>query len=331
LSDNFLRAYELTVSRPPNIITEAKTITPEVGSEKVVDKEGDNRTVDLDDAVVITELGFKGRIASNKQQGNGQPFTFTLTGFSEETESYFRKNSVVLLKAGYQGQDLPILFAGQIYDLDIDKSQDIPVMKVSCSEGYTPSSAVKVTKSFPADSNVTYQDVLEYLASVYAENRIPLGREIVTLSNKEGVGGISAIDEIVLEDGYNISGEFLDEALSKACSEVGYTSYFNKGRLYIEPKNYTTDTVDEFKIGIRQAISINKTIPTADTNSKDNQESSEGYKFKTFLDGRMDVGDMIDLQIEDRINGTFKVVGISYTMDYEGQEWYNEIEVQANA
>ena len=335
--NNFLRAYELIVSRPPIIVTEVKHITPEVGSEKVVDKDGDYRSIDLDEAVVLTDLSFKGRIASNKQAGKGQPFSFTISGFSKDTQSYFQKNSVVILKAGYKdpsgkGGDLPILFVGQIFDFKTDHSQDIPTLVVTCSEGYTPSSSVKVTKSFPKDSGITYLDVLQYLADTYAENGLPLGRELSDIADKRGAGNPTPIDQITLNDGYNIQGVYLDKALSTACKEVGYTYYFNKGRLYIEPQNYISPQIEQFKITLRQAISLDKTIPSANTNSKDTQEAATGYKFKTFLDGRMDVGDMVDLEIPGRdVSGTFKIVSISYEMDYEGQDWYNFLEVQNNA
>lgn len=328
---NFLHKYKLTISRPPQINENPETITPEDGSVQVVEKDGDYRTVDSLEAIEITDLSFKGNFNASNTKNSKSAFSFTLKGFRPQTESFVEKNSIVILEAGYENSLLSVIFVGQVYDKEVDNSQEVPVMKVMCTEGYTPSNSVKVTKEFPAATDgspaVTYQDILLYLSGLYSDNGIPIGREIDLLTNKVGQGMTLGIDEIELIDGYTIQSSYLDSALSKVCKEVGFTYYFNKGRLYIEPQNYQSELVEQFTITPQQVLSINKIIPKGALNSKDTQEASAGYRLKIFLDGRLDVGDLIDLRL-DNLNGTFKVKSLEFDMDYEGDSWYTIAEIQ---
>lgn len=323
--DNFKRIYELVIGRPPTIDDASQNISIDIGTHQVVSGEGDYRTVDLTEAIVITELSLKGNIHVNKQKSNGQPFVFELKGFSSETESYIQRNSVVILKAGYASQDAYTLFVGQIYDYNYNYDTEIPVVRVSCTDGYTTSNSVKISKNFP--ESISYLDILNHIANVYAENRIPLGRDLEGLTNKTGAGDIDEIDNIILEDGYTIPSSYLDEALSSVCSEIGYTYYFSKSRLFIEPENYISDQIDSFELLPEHIISVVPAIPANNMNAKDTQEGVTGFKIKTLLDGRVDIGDVVNLKVNDKINGTFKVVSLQYELDYEGQAWYNSMEL----
>lgn len=325
---NFKRQYELTISRPPSINTEPQIITPDAGTSRVVNKDGDYRTVDKLESIVITDLDIQASVSTSKKMGSNTPFNLTMQGFNSNTEGFVEKNSVVILKAGYENTQMSILFVGQVNDKTVDFSTEIPVMRLSCSDGYTPSSAVKITKEFPADPSTTYETVLQYLADIYADNGVPLGRGLTDLQDKLGVGVGNSIDKIRLTKGYVISGMFLDKALSKVCKEVGYTYYFNKSKLFIEPENYQNTLVDEFKILPNQIISIAKIIPTNSMNSKDTQEKTSGYRLKLLLDGRIDVGDFISTEINESVRGVFKVVDVKHDLHFEGDSWFTTIEVQ---
>lgn len=320
---NFIRKYTLTISNPPVIDNERKNITPEDGSSQVVFKEGDYRTEDLD-AVVITDLSFNARISGNKSSGSQSPLSLTLRGFDDQTLTYINKNSVIILKAGFENTQESTLFVGQVVTRGVNYESDIPEVTITASEGYTPSHSVKVSAVFP--DNVSYKEILEFLITKYGDNGIPVGRSLDELVSLVGKGKDLPIDQIVFPDGYTLPPTYLDTALSKVCKDVGFTYYFSKSRLYVEPENYVDNEVTSFNLTPSQILSLADKTITAN-NAKDTQESSNGYKLKVMLDGRVDVGEVVDIDYE-RVSGQFKITGVTHVLDYEGQDWYTEMEIQ---
>ncbi len=322
---NFNRVYELIVSRPPSINSNPTLITPDAETEQVVDKEGDYRTEDLE-AITITDLNLRGSVSSGKSKGSTSPFSATITGLTSNSLAYFEKNSVVILRAGYDNTNVSVLFAGQILTKEVDYSQETSTLSFTASEGYTPSNSVKVTKTFPA--NTTYQNILQFLIDTYGNNGIPVGRGLSELSSLTGKGLSRGVDEITLVDGYTIEPMYLDSALDKVCRETGFTWYLNKSKLYVEPEDYVPTTVESFVLSPNQVLSVSEIIPSNNNNSKDTQEANSGFRIKLLLDGRIDVGDYIEIDIEGIINGSFKVVNIVHNLEFEGESWFTTIEVQ---
>lgn len=320
----FDRKYELIISSPPVIDSTAKNITPQ-DTSKIVTKEGDFRTVDELDAKIFTELQLTCTVGSLNKKGSSQTSNIEVKGMSDDNLRFIRKNGVVILKAAYKDTpSLPILLAGQIVKKEVDTSGDTSSIKISISDGYIPTSSVKVSRDYP--DKVSYLAILQDLANIYAENGIPLGRDLGSLETLQGVGVDLPADQIVLENGYNLVG-YLDTCLGKVCKECGFTYYLSSSKLYIEPENYT-QTVSNFTFTNDQILSLKESTVSTNNNAKDNQEQNTGYILKTYLDGRIEVGSFITLTVEGESKGSFKVVKVTHNLNYEGEEWFTTMELQ---
>lgn len=321
----FLRKYKLTISKPPKLDKSKKVITPEEGSVKVVTSQEDFRAVESLKAIEISELQVTARVSNTKEKTDSG-CTIEVLGLSNQSLSYIKDGSVIILEAGYEDDPkLPVIFAGQVVSADISTTSNTTIAKISCREGYSPSS-VKISKYYPAGSS--YLTILEDLASVYADNGIPLGRDIGSLASLQGVGVDNPIDSITLTDGFSIMG-FLDTALDQVCNDVGFTHFITNSRLFIEPKNYEQFT-KKFSLPATNVISAKQSV-TGKINiaSADPQEDKNIWKVDVFLDGRIDAGNFIEVNVPNIIAGTFKVISVKHSLDFEGSDWITSMEVQS--
>lgn len=321
----FKRKYKLTISKPPETNKDKKTITPEEGSVKVVTTSNDLRTIDSINAVEITELQIAGSISSSKEK-SASGCKLDIQGLSDETLAYIKNGSIVILEMGYEDDPyLPVVFSGQAKSASVDTETEVPKVSLDCVDGYTPSSSVKISKYYPP--NTSYLDILEDLASIYADNGIPLGRPLSELQSLQGVGVDAPADSIIFTDGFSNKG-FLDTCLRRICEDIGFTHYISNSRLYIEPKNYQQFT-KLYTIPPSNVLSAKQSVTgNVDKTAADNQESKETWKIKVLLDGRLEVGNFIELKIDDVVEGRFKIITTSIDFDYEGDIWFTTMEVQ---
>lgn len=317
-------SYRLTISKPPQTNTSKKTITPDEGSVQVVTSKQDFRTIDPLSSIQITELQISGSVANGKENKNSG-CNIDIYGLNSNSLSYIQEGSVVILEAGYEDNPkLPVIFAGQVQSASIDTESNITIAKLNCKEGYTPSS-VKVSKYFP--EGTSYLQILESLALDYGNNGIPLGRSIGGLASLQGVGVDSPVDSIVLTDGFSFYG-FLDTCLKQICDEVGFTFYISNARLYIEPKNYEQFT-RLYEIETNSVLSAKQSVSNKiNKASVDNQETKSVWKLRTFLDGRLESGLFVELDIPDTLSGRFKIINIKHSFDFEGSTWFTDLEIQ---
>ena len=315
--------YKLTISKPPTIIKTPVTVTSSEGKSDIIQGASDNRSVDPLKAIEITELQMSASITASKE-GSGSQTSIKVLGLGDESLAYIQADSIVLLEGGWEGdKKLPLLFAGQVVTANVDTESNTSSVVIACKEGYTPAS-MKISKEYP--TGVNYKEILEDLASIYADNGVPVGRSLSELETLQGVGVDSPADQIIAADGYSVSG-FLDTVLTKVCKEVGFTYYFSSSKLYIEPKNYS-QTVDSLAFPASSVLSAKKVINNTNTTSKDEQDPKQGWKVKVFLDGRLEVGGFIELDVPNTISGSFKIIKITHELDYEGDVWFSTMELQ---
>lgn len=320
----FDRKYVLTISSPPVIDTAKKEVKPSV-DYVLVEKKEDYRSIDQLESKVFTDLNIRCKIDSAKSKTKGQGAVIEVEGLSEDSLHFIRKNGIVVLEAGYSSTDtLPVILAGQISDKVVSEEGEINKLKIVVSDGYTPSSSVKISREYPP--NTTYLEILEDLAGIYASNKIPLGRSIRDLRSLQGVGVDLPVDKLSLTYGHCLVG-YLDTCLNQICKECGFTSYLSNSRLYIEPENYA-DNIQTYTFFSSNILSLQEITPANNNNSKDQQEQNNGYRLKCFLDGRIEVGMFINLNIEGESKGSFKVVSTSQDLNYEGQNWFTTMELQ---
>lgn len=324
MSYQFDRKYSLTISKPPQIDKTPKVINS-TDESIVVKKEEDYRSIDQLEAKVFTELNLRCTISSGKDKTNGQNSVIEVLGMSEDNLNFVRKNGVVILEAGYNnGRALPVILAGQIVKKEVDTDGDITKLKIHVSDGYTPNSAVKISREYAPQT--TYQEILEDLANIYANNKIPLGRSLSQLQSLQGVGVDLPINELTLPYGHCLVG-YLDTCLNQICKECGFKSYLSNSRLYIEPEDYT-QTVKKFNFTTNNILSLKEITVDNNNNSKDTQEQNTGYRMRVFLDGRIEVGMFIGITVEGEDLGSFKVTKVKQDLDFEGDSWFTTMELQ---
>lgn len=317
-------SYRLTISKPPQLNTSAKTITPDEGSVRVVEGQNDFRVVNSVNAIVITELQITGSVSTSKEKNNSGA-NIDIIGLSEDSLAYIQEGSVVILEMGYEDDArLPVIFAGQVQSASVDTEENTTRAKLNLKEGYSPDS-VKVSRYYPEGTN--YLTILEDLASFYGDNGIPLGRPIGSLASLQGVGVGAPVDSIVLADGFAVYG-FLDTTLKRICEEVGFTYYISNARLYIEPKNYEQFT-RLYTIPTSNVLSARQSVTNKiNIASVDNQETKNVWKIRVFLDGRLESGLFVQLDIPERLSGRFKIINVKHSFDFEGEQWFTDLEVQ---
>ena len=323
MSYQLFHKYKLTISKPPTINKTPVTVTSSEGKSDIIQGASDNRSVDPLKAIVITELQMTASITATKE-GTGSQTSIKVLGLGDDSLSYIQADSVVLLEGGWEeNAKMPLLFVGQVVTASVDTESNTSSVVIACKEGYTPAS-MKISKEYP--EGVNYKEILEDLADIYADNGIPVGRPLDKLESLQGVGVDSPADQIIAADGYSVSG-FLDTVLAKVCKEVGFTYYFSSSKLYIEPKDYS-QTVDALVLPASSVLSAKKVVNNTNSTSKDSQDPKQGWKVKAFLDGRLEVGGFIQLDVPDVIQGSFKIIKITHDLDYEGDSWFSTMELQ---
>ena len=64
------------------------------------------------------------------------------------------------------------------------------------------------------------------------------------------------------------------------------------------------------------------------TKQQNSQGAATGYKVSLFLDGRINLQSVLQVDFDERWNGTYKITSINHKMDYEGNDWLTELNVQ---
>jgi hypothetical protein len=322
---NFIRKYELTVSKPTKVDKTKQKLTPEKTENVVISDDkasSDLRAVDKSDAIILSDLHIDAKISNNNSSGSST-CTITIYNLSEFSLSYMSSNSVIILKAGYKGDSIPIVFTGQVSKVQTKTVNGSKVTELNCKEAYTPASSLKISKKFPVDT--TYESILIELAAVYARNGIPIGRDIDSLRDKLGDNAALPINEMKVKSGYSVLGT-LQKVLDSVCKECGFVNYISNGKLYIEPSNNTI-IIDQFTLDKGKIRSLQKRNTSQDTTSKDTTKNvGSGYTVELLCDGRMEIGKYIKLTEKD-IKGTFKITNVNHNLSFEGRSWFTTVEV----
>ena len=160
---NFNRKYELLIGLPPRMVPRSRSeyINQSYGSlfssNNIVptDVVFDYRKEDR--AVLINDLHFEADIKAlgDKTNNQGSNATIKIFNLSPETlQIVSQKNAKVILKAAYEGiSRTPIIYTGQVKECFTEKEGVNSVTTIQCTDGYTITSGLKVSKSFPTSNS----------------------------------------------------------------------------------------------------------------------------------------------------------------------------------
>jgi hypothetical protein len=314
MDDIFLRKYSLTIGREIDLIqkTVPSTTVKPGGEESTPLTSGANLSdgsykdfvTKPSKGITLTDLRITADITDSKAgTTNKQKTTIQIFNLSETNQKFIRSDDTVLLKAGYEidGQELPLVFAGQVTSVTTTKKGPDIITKLVCEAAKVARKNIKFSKK-PIRGE-TSRDIANYFAGVAAKNGIPTGSVFVPIPN-EYPGGLSAAGSLF-------------PAMEEFCDKINLKVYVTLGKLYIEPIDLTPATV---ALNI-EAENIKGTIRSQDDSAgKTTKQSKQGIEFTVFLDGRITAATVVNIKFGVHA-GEYKVLSVKFKMDYEGSNW----------
>lgn len=337
---NFNRAYELIIGKPPYetlapILPDANPLASAEdpfrttrfdlsGSESSLD----NRTTIEKDALKfstkdkLNPLQIQASINQNSISKGSDNNTATIKIFnlSESSRNKIsRKNNKVILKAGYKDQEdngnLPIIFTGQVLRSSTEKVGPDIVTTLVCDDGYTPSNAIRISRTIKGDGK-TYEDVFLDLLNIWADNGVQFTEDSVKLVTNV----ILSPSELSVGYGWSYTG-YLRDAMDDVCEHFDYTWYIINNVIYIHPDTYNNFTLNT-KLSLTQIKSLKDQQDATNDNSTDKEKS--GVELITFLNGGIKVGSKVEITEGNRA-GRYSIRAVSHSLDFRGQDWDTKV------
>jgi hypothetical protein len=334
---NYKRAYSLLVGLPPSSPPSQRfdefDLEQNVGYTIVFPNEVSYRTVEAAEAVDIRDLQMTASIKGNDTQSSGESTAATIKIFNlsnEQVDKVSALNAFVILRAGYEFQlgdknnydSLPLIFTGQVMTSETSFQGADKVTTLTCKEGFTPNSSVKVSlsiePSFDYQIPQTYEDVFKLLIKVWKDNGLAVADYSVDFSIPPPQQTTS-IKDIPILLGWSYEG-FLSDAMDEVCSQFNYTWYISNSILFIHSKLYKSFT-KKFTLEESQTLDIKR----SEDSSRGVDASSNPTRVivKTLLDGRVERGSRLEVPF-GKLKGIYSINTISYELDWRGSSWYNE-------
>jgi hypothetical protein len=325
---NFKRAYSLTIGTAPTIVesTIPEYLDPVQVPWSLLRNKGEALVL-LNipaKAIEINTLQMKTSITvSTEDKGQSGQTTIEVLNLDPDTLQFItRKNSLIVLKAGYdyEADNLPIIFSGQVKDVSSRRSGGDLVTTITASDGYTPSTGVKISTSLiarPPLINLNYEDVFNHLIRIWADNGVTISKRNILLDNTLPLR--VAPKDILIPDGWSYEG-YLRDAMDDLCEHFNYTHYLQNNILFIHPINLPNFT-NVFVLGEDQIQDIHSSV-VSDNSSTD--EEKLGHTMTLFLNGKIKMGNRIRVA-EGNFKGDYLVSSIKHMLDFRGQSWATEI------
>ena len=302
-----------------------------------------------DDFIEITDLHIEAEIIKNKAKDGKEtvPAMIRVYNASPSTRAKLEAGSVVMLKAGYQTEvdsvtNLPRLFLGTIFQSETKKEGKHVITTIYAHNALEPRKYLRVSKSWP--SGTRYSEILEDVASIIRDAGVTV--ELKRPQDFENVAPSVVVTEELdntsqfISTTYNtlagVRGQYLYgdiwEFLRQICAAIKYRYYFIDDVLYIEPlflpagyrvKTYTLTATD-----VRGSVKKRSTTGLYGVPDK----KVTGVLLNLWLNPAVKPSERINLtEVFDEYNdysGTYQVVGVKHVLQFEGQDWYTEVEAQ---
>lgn len=324
------------------------------------------------DMFYIDKMQFNATISytTDKSGVSSDETTFEIYNLNRESAAKFKKvKSMVMLRAGYDTMfkrddageiipdydSLPIIYIGSIiYAYTVKRGVD-KITRVICSSDKDERAITKTSIGYAP--NTKKADVIKDLVKKLGFATLEM--DFGNLGDKSYPTGFSVYGSVA-------------NTLNRVCEENGLMWFTYNKQIRIVPIDAKSTTlawevwpfqvIDSVEGYYRRTQSLTKppkkvTHPrgkpkkkeakahaedislTTEKNadgSKLNTRIKSGLRFKTFLDGRIKLGDNVVIrgseeyldQMEDA-NGQFRVIGINHSLDYRGGSWTTELDLIA--
>lgn len=336
MSEVFGHKYELYVKLPNELIDKHKVVgecqapLPTLsGSEYVKNyytysdissvtgykvPESDYTTIAKDTVLITNPIQMTADIeyGNNSSTSSSQTATIKLYNLSKETLGNIKKNSALLLKAGYESDsDLPVLFVGTVEKVSTKPEGQDKVTEIQCKEGGNVLKTVIFQKKFP--KGTLFLSAFITIMDAFASNGIPTGNFY---------GNADSLKEI--QETLNISGT-LESALTELCGMLKFVWFISGGKLFVQPRDEdrVVDVVKVYPQNVIGSIYINDDSNATSVINKDDQ--STGVNFKGYLNPSIRLETYIEITYGDYV-GTYKPSKIKHNLDWFNGPWQTTIE-----
>lgn len=238
--------------------------------------------------------------------------SINIYNLSEETIGLLEeKNTSVILKVGYDDDELSTVFIGNVVEFEDEFNSPDVITKIKCSDGYIALTSRIISLSFAPES--TTQQIVKKIVS---ELNLTKGdySKIPNLVYKQGFSFVgapgTALDIILERTGWEwiiVNNVLIISEQNKSNNETIMQ--------YLSPGTGLLDKPKRFK---------NKPHKSKKTKIKKNK-LLDGWKIKSLLIPSIQPKSLISVSSEE-LDGIFLVKAVKFTGDTHGKAWFAEID-----
>lgn len=277
----------------------------------------DYRTVPAESYLVTNPIQIEAQVVYDSPKvavTKPQLSRFRLYNLDDDLVNNIKKDSVVLLKAGYeQDKTLPLAFTGTVQKVSSYLQGADIVTEILAKDCGNPINSARWVKSYAKGINTDF--IFLDIIDEFAKHGVPLGRF------EDSKRALQKTSEPLAFNGK------LSEILSEICENLDYVWFTCKGRLFIQPKELDRPT--EFLEIIPETI-IGK-IGALDNNEgrsvSDSSNSPKGIKFSTFLNAEFGIDSYIKIK-EGLYKGEYKPTKVVFNLNWKNGPWVADIEAE---
>jgi hypothetical protein len=129
------------------------------------------------------------------------------------------------------------------------------------------------------------------------------------------------LSKISFKRGWAIEGKAMT-VIQELTKKIDWIFYMVNNVIYVEPKDFPP--VEKIYTLKPDNMKAPPEIDLSDIKRGVVDKKETGYKFTTFLDGRVKTNYTIEVS-EGEFEGKYKVKSVTHKLDYEGNDWNTEI------
>lgn len=311
-----IRRYELLIGDPyeldPTKITLAPFLTPE---DKLNALEDGIRKANEDrGGFRITELHIEFSVEKTNQGTSPNTSTIKVANLSDKVVKYLEnrsgKKTVILLKCGYEGEDLKTVIVG-----NLEKYKD------------SFNNETRWTELFVVDGGANYQNTLTSRFYPKGTNVDSIVSDLMGDINLPKSGGYVADTGAITEKAFYFNGNVFDQ-LHRLAVYYDYRFSVQDGTCFWMPigvgfrKNAVVISPNTGLIG-----DISPIDATQGVSQNNSTELNPGVKFTTLLNGSLLPETTVKLKSRNK-TGNYKINKVTHKGSYEGASWVSEVEAE---
>lgn len=301
-----------------------------VGSEDVSFKGSGTGRTTTKKLSTVTDLQFTmtASYTSKKKSSSSDMTQIDIINLSDGVQKKFTEiGAVVMVKAGYMGDylsnedggsvdygKLPVIYLGTIlYGYTIRKGVDM-VTTIYCSNDKIERVENKSTASFPA--GIKKRDILKQLVS---DMHMTVAQSV-----------LDSLGEEVYKNGWTAFGN-TSQQLEKLCSENGLNWFcYNKQVRVIKPNTKKGNTQKAWKLTPDTIIDSLEPFYKREKKTKKGLQSPRyGVRCRVYLDGRISLGDYVEITDAGEFSGVYQIISLTHRLDFLKGGWETNLELEA--